>query len=698
MAYELSADIGGTFTDLVLRTDGETIDIFKTSTTPKNIADGILNGVAMIAGHLGLAPGDFLARCEAFAIGTTIATNAILEGKQAKTGLVCTEGFRDTLMIREGGKPDSYDIYIDYPPPYIPRYLTLGVPERVNSEGGIETPLDEAAARTAIRQLREWQVESVAVSFLWSVVNPAHELRLGQLIEEEMPGIPYSLGHQVNPAIREYRRTSAVAVDASLKPLVQRRVAEIGSRLQEAGFGGVLTFITSSGGRTSPAEVIARPILLCLSGPSAAPQAGCRLSRSEGVPHGNVLTTDMGGTSFEVSVSVEWNTPMHREGMIGNHMLGIPSVEVKTIGAGGGSIARVDAGGFIHVGPESAGAMPGPACYGRGGTLPTVTDANLVRGLLLPEAFAAGTLTLDVAAAETAIRTHVADPLGLDIREAANLITMVAEQNMVAAIQDITIRRGVDPRRFVLVSGGAAGGLHAAAIARELGLEKVLIPRAAGVLSAYGIMTGEIKMAFTRSLLCDSAAFDHDGVNALLTRLSAEGTSFLDRMSVEPAKRSLQASVEARYAGQVWQISLPIRPGAIGPAELAAIVEDFHALHEKFYAVRSPGERVEFTEWTLEAIGAVSAERMRPAAVAGVDPAAALIGHRRAWLKDAGGEVEIAVYDGTKLRAGNVIKGPALVQEAVTVNLVPAGAEGVVTVHGGLMLNLPVEQANRIAA
>lgn len=691
MSYELSADVGGTFTDLVLRTDGVAIDISKASTTPQNISDGVMAGVGMIATRLGVSVSTFMGQCTSFSIGTTIATNAILEGKQAKTGLICTEGFRDTLLIREGGKPDSYAFNVDYPPPYVPRYLTIGVTERVNAEGAVETPLSDEAACAAIKQLSEYRVEAIAVALIWSIINPTHELRIAKLIEREMPGLPYSLSHRVNPSMREYRRTSAAVIDASLKPLVQANVHELQDRLRSAGFGGVLTFITSSGGRTSPVEVIARPISLCLSGPSAAPQAGCRLARQEGVEQGNVLTTDMGGTSFEVSVSVDWTTPMHREGMIGHHLFGIPSVEVKTIGAGGGSIAQVDAGGFIHVGPESSGAMPGPACYGRGGTRPTVTDANLVRGLLLPSAFAGGQMKLDVAAAKQAVMDHVATPLGLDLHEAATLISMAAEQNMVAAIEDITIKRGVDPRHFVLVSGGAAGGLHVAAIARELGVKQVLIPRAAGVLSAYGIMTGAIKRSFAHSLFTHSQAFAHDDVNQLLSSLAEEGRQFLDRMDVPTEERRYLYSVEARYVGQVWQISLPLTAGRVDPAGLAELVENFHALHEKFYAVRSPGERVEFTEWSLDAMGADSAEAIEHITIGEMDPRDALSGSNNAWLKEAGGWIDLPVYDGVKLRPGHLIKGPALVQEAVTINYIPFEATGQVTAQRGLMINLAAD-------
>lgn len=687
-SYELSADVGGTFTDLVLRTDQGALEFFKSPTTPANIADGILSGIAWIAERLGVERSEFLAQCKSFACGTTVATNAILEGKTARTGLICTEGFRDILLIREGGKANSYDMRFDYPRPYIPRHLTFGIRERIDAEGGVAIPFDEASALQAIRRLKALEVEAAVVALLWSVVNPQHEIRVGELIERELPGIPYSLSHQVSPILREYRRTSAAAIDASLKPLVQRAISEIDTRLKAAGFRGVLTFITSNGGRAAPQDVRERPILLCLSGPSAGPQAGCRLAYADGVGTGNILTTDMGGTSFEVSVSLNWQTPLHREARIGTHSVGIPCVDVKTVGAGGGSIARVDAGGFLHVGPQSAGSAPGPACYGRGGTQPTVADANLVRGLLSPQGFADGRLRLDVTAATQAITEHVAKPLNVGVQEAAALVCMAAEQNMVSAIQDITIRRGIDPREFVLVSGGAAGGLHVASIAQEMGIPQVLIPRAAGVLSAFGIITGQVKMGYARTVFTSSDAFDHAAVNDALAAMAAEGTAFLDRMNVESGQREFGWSVEARYAGQVWQLTLPLVSGRIEPANLPSIIESFHLLHEKVYAVRSPHDQIEFIEWNLEAIGRVSSELAAPMSPAGDDPSHALLTTRSVYFRD--GMRDVAVYDGGKLRAGNVIEGPSLVQEAVTTNLVPPGMVACVTGRGGLLISTAV--------
>jgi N-methylhydantoinase A len=686
-ARAIAVDVGGTFTDFVVRNADNSISTYKSSTTPGKIADGIFNGLALIAQRRGISVRTLVVGCRSFACGTTVATNAILEHKVAKTGMICTEGFRDTLVIREGGKADTYNQYMDYPEPYLPRYLTFGVPERINAEGGIETPLNEPAVRAAVTQLREWRVEAIAVSLLWSIANPVHELRIGEIIADMWPEVPYSLGHSVNPTIREYRRASATAIDASLKPVVFRSIDEIRTRLAQDGFGGVLTLITSNGGRTAVEEVLAKPVYLCLSGPSAICQAGTEIVRREGIAHGNIITVDMGGTSFDISITSGWTTPMHRQGTIGNELFGVPSVEVLTIGAGGGSIARVDAGGFIHVGPESAGAMPGPACYDRGGARPTVTDANLVRGLLEPAGFADGQMTLSRSAAEAAILTDVAKPLHMSIEEAASLICLTTEQSMVGAIEQITVRRGIDPREFVLVSGGSAGGVHAAAIARELGMKQVIIPRAAGVLSAFGIDRGDIKFNFARSQFTTTARFDHDRVNAVLRDLEADGIAYLDRMGVPTERRILEFSTEARYAGQVWQLSLPLpRTRIETDDDLANLTEAFHRLHEQFYSVRADGDAVEFTEWNLVAIGRADLPEVASRRKMSDGPATSH--RRRAFLKEAGGELEIAVYKLDELPTEHVVAGPALIQDKLTVTLVPPQATAWVTQYESVMISL----------
>jgi len=689
-AHAISLDVGGTFTDFVVRSVDGSIGTYKSSTTSGKISEGIFNGLRMIADRRGVTLQDLLGGCDAFSCGTTVATNEILERKTSKTGLICTEGFRDTLVIREGGKIDTYNMYVDFPEPYLPRYLTFGVRERINAEGEIETALDEAQVRQAIAQLKAWGVEAVAVSLIWSIANPQHELRIGEILEEEWPGIPFSLGHRVHPTIREFRRTSAAAIDASLKPIVYRNVNEIRRGLEENGFRGVLTLVTSNGGRTSIEEVMSKPVYLCMSGPSAISHAGAEIARMEGVEHGNIITVDMGGTSFDVSVTTGWHTPMHREGMIGGELFGVPSVEVLTIGAGGGSIARIDAGGFIHVGPESAGAYPGPSCYQRGGTRATVTDANLARGLINPDGFADGQMQLSRAAAEEAILRDVGERLRMDAQEAASLICLTIEQNMIGAIEEITVRRGVDPRDFVLVSGGSAGGLHAGAIARELGMRQVIVPRSAGVLSAFGTDRGDIKFNFARSHFASSAKFDHGAVNALLQALQAEGVAYLDRMLVPEDRRVLQFSAEARYAGQVWQLTLALPGPRIDPGDLPGLIEAFHRLHEQHYSVRAAHDPIEMTEWNLIAIGRATPVKIQaPAANVGdprLKPTPAR--HQPAFLKEAGGPINLPVFELEQLREGEAISGPALIQDRLTVTLVPVDATATITSHQSILIEL----------
>ena len=688
MALAIAVDVGGTFTDLVLRGEDGQILSLKSPTTPGRVVDGILDAVGLAAIRYGRATESLLGDCDRFACGSTTATNAILEGNCPRTALLCTEGFRDILLVREGGKDDSYNIRMDYPPPYIPRYLTFGISERVTSEGEIDRALDERQVGDTLRRVRDAGVEAIAVCLLWSIANPIHERRIGQLIEHHLPGLPYSLSSIVSPSVREYRRASATAIDASLKPLVSASVAELENRLRGAGFGGVLTLVTSSGGQTGSAEIVHKPVHLCLSGPSAAPEAGRRLARLENVPHGNIIVVDMGGTSFDVSIVTAWDIPMHREGVIAGHMFGVPSVDVKTIGAGGGSIARIDVGGFIHVGPESAGAKPGPACYGRGGSRPTVTDANLVRGFLNPESFAGGIMTLRPDLATTAVREGVAQPLGMTEGEAASLICVTVEQNMVAAIEDITLRRGIDPREYVMVAGGAAAGLHAVAIAREIGIKRILVPEVAGAVSAYGILVSDTRSSFATSLFTSSVRFDFTGVEGALSRLGWEAESYLDRMNVPADRRELVYSAEARYQGQVWQLSLPLRSAQISDrAALDSIVEEFHRLHEQRYFVRSADDAVEFTEWNVMAIGHAR-PLLPPAAIRKSIGGPAEIGSRPMYFRELGGVLDVPIYAGEKLVAGREIAGPAVIEAPLTTIVLYPGSQATTTAQGNIWIDV----------
>lgn len=683
----VAIDVGGTFTDIVVRHDNGDIKGYKSPSTRPDITEGVFNGFALIGKDHGLDLAQTLKRIKRIDFGTTVATNAILEEKTARTGLITTKGFKDTLLIREGGKADSYNIYEPYPKPYVPRSLTFEVDERITAEGTIHKALDEASVHAAIDALEREKVEAVAVATLWSIANPAHELRIAEIVRERLPGLPISLSHEVSPTIREYRRTIATVLDASLRPIVEMNVQRMLDRLAEQKFEGTLSYITSAGGKAAPADVIRKPVFLCFSGPSAAPAAGRAIAAQEGVADGNIVTVDMGGTSFDVSIVSNGELPMHREGSIAGHLFGVPSVEVHTIGSGGGSIARIDAGGFVHVGPESAGAYPGPACYDRGGTHPTVTDANLLCGFLNDTFAAGGGMKLSRDLARGAMEADVASKVNLDAGASAALVTFACEQDMVAAINELTIKRGIDSRDYVLVAGGAAAGVHSVSIARELGMKRVIFPRFGGVLSAYGILTGDISFSFAKSHFASTQAFDAAAFKDVIDGLTDEANAFLDGMSVPAELRRLNFSCEARYSGQVWQLTVPFDPAEIASHGPAALAARFHERHRALYAVAEDSANVEITEWNVSAVG--TAPRFDPPVVP-TEPAAAQ-NFRDTYFRETKSTVRTRVAGPNELETDVAYDGPLVIDERLTTIVVGPGSMVRRTKFGNYLVDLSYE-------
>ena len=691
MSYRLCIDIGGTFTDLVVADPKGKVDIFKSPTTPGNYTDAFIETVKMAANNYNLPLKEFMAQCSTieggyFGHGSTVSTNAIIEGKAAKTGLICTRGFRDILLAREGGKENPYNWQMEYPEPYIPRYLTISVGERINAEGGIEEKLNEDDVRQAIRQLKEYNVHAIAVALLWSIVNPVHELKIAEVIEKEWPGIPYSLSHQVNPCIREYRRFSSTAIDASLKPLVGSYVAQLEKRLEAIGYKGQLSLLTSSGGVVSVEEFVKKPIFSVDCGPALAPSAG-RLIAETDLGIDNIITTDMGGTSFDVACITGGEIAVSRETEVGGYMLGINKVDSKSIGAGGGSIAWVDSGSLLHIGPRSAGAVPGPACYNKGGTEPTVTDANVVLGYLDPAYFLGGGMKLDKKLAVKAIQEKIAEPLKLSVEEAAYAMWGAVNASMSNVIQDITIWRGIDPREYTMVSGGGAGGMHIAAIAEELGVKKVLIPRVAGALSAFGGAFADITSEFSLSKFTESGSFDFEGINSALDGLKKQAEEFFEHMRVPKKQRKLQVYTEARYPFQVWELSVPLRSTSINnQKQLDALVSDFHKLHHKVFSVSAGDQPVEFVYWRVKAVGKLP--RTDFTAIKSAPGVATSKGTRKAYFKELGGMVDTPIYKGVDLKPGNRISAPAIIEEPTTTILVMPGSKASITKYGNYLIEI----------
>jgi N-methylhydantoinase A len=686
MGYRISIDTGGTFTDAVVADERGILAIGKALTDPLRNFAGVQAAVADAASHLGLGLRELLAATDLFVYGTTRATNAIVTQRTARTAMLLTEGFPDILVYRQGGKLNPHQLNVDYPEPYVPRHLTFEIPERIDAEGGIVLPLDEASVRDTLAALARERVEAVAVCLLWSIANPAHEKRVGELIEALLPGVPYTLSHELNPVLREYPRASSTAIDASLKPLMQEQLRLLRENLAGSGYTGDVLVSASVGGVMHVEDMIERPIYLVKSGPAMAPIAGLSYSSLEDAG-GNVVVVDTGGTTFDVSLVRDGQVSHTRETWLGGiytgHLLGMGSVDIRSIGAGGGSIAWLDAGGLLRVGPQSAGARPGPACYGAGGTEPTVTDAAVVLGYLNPAHFLGGKMPLDVAAA-TAVIEPLADRLGRTVADTALAIMTVANENMIKAIQEITVKEGFNPADSVLVAGGGAAGLNILPIARSLGMKRVLIPKTAGALSACGAHFSDIVREFSASRYANTADFDHGAVADVLAGLDAKLDAFaalLRARGLSDFTRSL--AVEARYAGQIWELEVPLRGERLAtPAAVEAFVEDFHAEHERVFAVRDPDNPIECIHWRARLSAALPRGAQAP------DPrqrsgALAPRGLRRAGFGLLHVEtVDAAVHYGEELAPGDRIAGPAIIEEPTTTLVIYPGTTARVTAYG----------------
>ncbi|MEX1143161.1 MAG: hydantoinase/oxoprolinase family protein [Thermoleophilaceae bacterium] len=686
----LAVDTGGTFTDLVV-SDGSALRLYKAPTTPENPPDGVFDALGRAAADMGIGLAELLGGATDFIHATTHPINALLTGGAARTALLVTEGHPDILLFREGGRADPFDFSTPYPDPLIPRALTFEVPERIGSSGEVVRPLDEDALGEIFERLREEAVEAVAVSFLWSIVNPAHEARVGELLAEQLPGVPVSLSHAVNPSLREYRRTSSTGIDAALKPLMSEYFRGLIERLRGGGFDGRALIVTSQGGVMEAEEIASKPIHSVNSGPAMAPVAGRHYAALD-TDAKTAIIADTGGTTFDVSLVRDGQIPWTRETWIGaeyqGNITGFPSVDVKSVGAGGGSIARVDEGGLLHVGPESAGATPGPACYGQGGTRPTVTDACLALGYIDPSYFLGGAMKLDVDAARTAIDEHVASRLATSVEEGAAAIVRIATDNMVHAIEDLTINQGIDPRDAVLVGGGGAAGLNLAMIGARLGCSRVLVPDVGAALSAAGALLSDLSADFAATLFTTSDAFDFDGVGRLLAGLRGDCERFTSGGdNGRPA--TFELSVEARYPRQAWELEIPIPGGDLPDADaVERLVESFHHAHEQVFAVSDPGSSLELVTWRARArrpLGGDGSESLTH------DEAPEEVGSRPVYFAE-GGWSDAQVVKSAAL-AAMTLTGPAIVESSFTTVVVPPEATCEVGPSGSLIITPPGVQS-----
>ena len=684
----IGVDIGGTFTDLVWVDEATgVVRVGKLLTTPKDPSQAVEEGVVTLLHEADAAAG----AVRALIHGTTLATNALIERKGARVGLLATAGFRDAVEIGREGRYDMYDLFIDPPVPLVPRQLRVEVSERILADGSVLRPLDAAQARAAITALGAQGVEAIAICLLHAYRNPAHERELAALCAEILPRVPVSCSSDVVPEIREFERTSTTTANVYVMPLMARYLDDLERKLHGLGVPGRLYVMMSAGGIATPETAKRVPVRLVESGPAAGALAAARSARQVGLDR--LLSFDMGGTTAKACVIDRGEPLLAREFEVaradrfkkGSGLpIRVPVVELIEIGAGGGSVARVDRMGLLKVGPDSAGADPGPACYGAGGQEPTVTDADLVLGYLDADFFLGGRMRLDVEAARRAIETRVARPMGLGLTEAAWGIHRVVNENMAAAARVHGIERGKDLRGYPLFAFGGAGPVHAWNVGRILRVPRVLVPYGAGALSAYGLLAAPLAFDFVRTAPQRLTTADWELINRLFQEMEGEGRRILRTAGVPEAQITVRRSAEMRYSGQGHEVDVQIPPGALSAASLATITESFEAAYRLLYSRTPMGVPLEALNWRAVVSGPAP-DLTITAGLAAAAAAPAAKKHRAAYFAEAGGYVDTPVYDRYRLDPGARLAGPVIVEERESTTVVGPGARLSVDPHRNLV-------------
>jgi N-methylhydantoinase A len=690
-----STDTGGTFTDLVVEEDDGRIFMFKAPTVSAEPVQGVLAAFDVAAQHFGVERKTLLGRGSAFIHGTTHAINAIVTKRTAKTALLVTEGHPDVLVLREGGRIEPFNHEVPFPEPFIPRALTFEVPGRILASGKIHRPIGEQAIIEIAAKLKQLQIEAVAVCLLWSVVNPEHELKVGELLARYLPDVPVTLSHILNPTLREYRRAIASSIDASLKPLMNRYMAGLTRELRNAGFNGRILVLTSQGGMVDVAEVQSAPILAINSGPSMAPIAGARSAEAEARGQ-DFIIFDTGGTTFDVSLVRGGRVPFSHETWLGrpyqSDLTGFSSVDVKSIGAGGGSLAWVDSGGVLHVGPQSAGAAPGPACYGAGGRGATVTDAALVLGYIDPKYFLGGRIALQQDAAGEAVRREVAEPLKMPLEKAAAAVMSVWTENMVQAIGDITVNQGIDPAQAAIIGGGGAAGLNANAIAARLNCHTLIIPEVGAALSAYGAGVSDIVREYRRIFVANTKTFDRKAASIVVAELQELANAFARSAASDSVDVQVEYTVEARYRHQVWEIDVAVDiDHLLADGGAKKLEEDFHRAHEQIFAFRDPDSAVEIIAWRASVRCKTGLDTDFILSQSGASGNEAR--SRRVHFASIGW-AEAPVFQFRDLATGKQLKGPAIVESPFTSIVIEPGATFSRTASANLVLKPKADRAS----
>jgi len=664
--YRLGIDAGGTFTDFVLADKSGNIKIYKTLSTPNDPTKAIQDGLQLISDDLEISSEDIISQSDLCINGTTVGLNALIQHKGSPVGLICTEGHEDSIEIRLGHKEDGYRYDPDYPPAVMlsPRYLRKGIRERILSNGNIKIPINEDDVRDACKIFINEGIDTIAISFIWSVLNQSHEIIAEKIVREMMPKAFVTVGSKLYPQIREYTRTSTAVTNAYLSPTLKSYVSAINEYFTNLGGENNVRYFQSNGGLATGELMIDRPVYAINSGPASAPIAGLSIAKS--FNYQNVITVDMGGTSFDITLTKEGSTNLNKNIDFLRYRIGIPMIQVETLGAGGGSIGWIDQMGLLQVGPHSAGANPGPACYDNGGEKPTVSDANLVLGYLNPEGLVGGKLPLNYKNAFNSIEENIAKPLEIEVQKAAYGIFTIVNNNMVNGIRRVTVERGYDPRDFVLVAGGGATGAHITALAKEMGIDTVLVSKLSSGLCAYGQIISDVKynfMATVPTRLNSLKAAEE--INNSFRDIESKGIKYLNKDGFEEKNINIYRSLEMRYVGQIHECTVNIDFFEITNETLKNIKEAFHNRHKELYTYSETESPVELVNIESTMYGRI--DRPTYLELENKDQINnALKTSRNLIFSETGNLIKTPVYDGNKLSPGNKINGPAVVEEDTT--------------------------------
>jgi len=668
MGFRVGIDTGGTFTDAISVDDNGVTQTAKASTTPGNLIVGATNVLDGLAGRNGMSRKEFLSQVTTIVHGTTTGTNIIHTRVGPKMGMLCTKGHRDVIQIRQVPKEEMYDWKHDFPEVLVPRYLRKEVVERIDKDGKVWKALDEDSVRKATEFLKKLKVESIVIAFLYSFLDPSHEKRAREIVKEVYPEVDVTISSEILPAIGEYERTSTAIINAFISPAINKYTKQVQTLLEEEGFRGQLLYIQNNGGVETAEVALEKPATLAMSGPAAGPSAAIAVGKLH--DQSNLLSIDMGGTSFDIAIVNDGTFLTKTQSLIEDHRFSLPVIDVIAVGAGGGSLAWFDVTGTLRVGPKSAGADPGPACYGKSDE-PAVTDADVVLGYIDPDYFLGGEIKIDRSLSEKAIKDKVADRLGISVEDGAASMYRIINSVMADAVSYTFTRRGYDPRDYVICSGGAAGGVHALPISRELGIKKVLIPKYAPIYCAYGMLGVDLKHDFTRHYTTPGDHLDIERVKDLYKEMEEEGLAVLAKEGIAEEDRAAVRTMNVQYFGQFRGIEVEWPSGPITEESIAEGLKNFHREHRARYGHSDEDYPYLFSSWGLSAIGKIPPVVVTTLEKSGADTSDAIKNKRQAYFDE--GFVETTIYDGDKLNRGNVIEGPCIIEERMTNIVVPPG-------------------------